>query len=40
MKLKDLLTKLECKVVKGDTIEVSHLQNDSRKVKMRCFCLY
>ena len=33
MKLKDLLTKLEYKVVKGsDTIEVSHLQNDSRKV--------
>ena len=33
MKLKELLTKLEYKVVKGsDTIEVSHLQNDSRKV--------
>ncbi len=34
MKLKELLTKLDYKVVAGsDDIEVSHLQNDSRKVE-------
>ena len=34
MLLKDLLEKLEYKVVNGDdSVEINHLQNDSRKVE-------
>ena len=42
MLLKDLLEKLEYKVLNGDdSVEINHLQNDSRKVrKKRCFCLH
>ena len=38
MLLKDLLEKLEYKVVNGDdSVEINHLQNDSRKVEKTMF---
>lgn len=41
MLLKDLLEKLEYKVVNGDdSVEINHLQNDSRKVEKTSFCLH